>query len=199
MKPQLQMIVKCLDYIVLKENIHKEEAFSRLLDYCAYQIGISDAMIKLKLSSYEFVKDNLDFDLLKKDCWDWFGELWEMTFRPPMKLSTRKSINKHVDKCINMLKGTNEGMPQSIIDKSSGTGRFLLIAKERSESNLMCYGIENDIVAYKVCIFNMKLHNVPSKILWCPDIKKFDVSPKSSNWFFSNFWNPVSKDKLAKA
>lgn len=199
MKSQaLTMIGDCIDNIVRMENIHEQEAFKRLLNYAAYKLSIGDAMVRFKQPTYDYVTSHFSVDVLKQNTWDWFGEYYELIFRPSTPLSTRKSLNKHVNKCLDMIESEGGVTPPPVLDKSVGTGRFFIMVKERAKRDLMYYGIEHDLLAYKICLINMKLYNIPARILWCQDGKKIDIAPNSRNWSLSNYWNPVSQDRLSK-
>ena len=154
-------------------------------------------MVRFKTDTYEYLNNVFDLQVLRESKWDWLGEVYEEIYKPTHSLSTRKSLEKHVDTCLKRLSGML--FPLSVIDRSIGTGRFfIMLLQSTQRNNVVCFGVEGDRVAYRIALVNAKLFDIPASILWCPDTKKYDIASRSKNWTYANFWNPVAEERLTK-
>lgn len=141
----------------------------------------------------------------RKDPWDYFGEMWT-----EMELGSRKNalgqfltpraiVQFMTKSTIETETGENEKdekEPKTILDPCTGTGRFLIVpTSEYPNKRLILFGIEIDVVFYRVALVNMAiLANHPYSIVRGDTLAITEnyTSPASEMWSLGNQWDPPS-------
>jgi len=192
----LDMLQRNLDVIVEIEELYPQDAFQRLLDYTAYRLGVKDAVAAFNNKTFDHLNKNFKMDMLHFQTWDWFGELYERIYQPSVPLSHKKSLDKHVHATIQMIEANHDNFPSTILDRHIGTGRLILLVHSAIPRDVLYYGVEHSLLPYQICLVNMKLFNIPAKILYHSDNRPIDIRSGSSNWLKANWWKPYTADKL---
>lgn len=194
--PQTQMLSNVIS-ILLEQSEEKtvEEAFNDLLNIVAYNISY-ETMIEtpwLKKELLERINETLDIDLLRKDQWDWFGEVYKLRLKPELYLVDRNHVEDFVNQ--NPLKYKNN--IYTLLDNVAGSGRLVLEYNRIAPPNtsIVYYGAEPNLVAYRMALLNCAIYGINSRILYI-NSEEYDVRSKSVNWKFANKWTPVKKGKF---
>jgi hypothetical protein len=206
MSKQVKMLSSCLDIILAgsKKPIKNEAAYEILLQFVAYKIGAAKdiASPTLLIDVWNQLEQTLDLEMLREDIWDWFGEMYIL------RCSHKKITNRHFFcKREDALKDAEERMvqirshqlhttlPAIIFDPYCASGRQILAYHSLyQDHDCIYYGAEYDKYAYQTCLVNMKLYDVPAKILYA-DTSVHEIATSSSNWEYANMWD-VNMKKL---
>jgi len=106
-------------------------------------------------------------------------------------------INNSVIGEVNEIEDDEKERWKLVLDPCTGTGRFLLdLAWHHRDKKLALFGVELDLDLYRACLVNMRVYalGMPYFILRA-DALIVDLMPASSNWRFSNRWNPPDWEK----
>ena len=180
----MPMLINALEFISKAESITSQEAFHKLLDWCAVKIGIDGVFSSMKSVTSETLKDIVDLNLLKDTADDWFGILYEIVFE--IQLQSLESWNKTIED--HKIKETH-GFTKSILFETVETGRPLLATYNKYGNEFLLYGIEKDILKYHIALVNIKLFNIPAFVINVDIQEGKNFNTSSENWRMSNIWN----------
>lgn len=192
MSKQTIMLLETIKFIKETENIDNQKAFNKLLQWCGLQLGVTGALFKSKIETYEYLTKRFDIDSLKEESHDWLGELYTTIYGKSSInkkfLIEHKASSKLADKII---KQSNCNEPLELyLDCEVGTGRTLISIYKKMKGKVILYGIEKDKTLYRVCLVNFALHDVKAKIIcWNEDVCIGTIIPNDEAWKKSNDWN----------
>lgn len=197
---QLEMLGLALDMIEASGK-NPYDAYQDLLQFTAYTIGmegISTPAMKLEVN--EALKETLDIDLLQREKWDWFGEIYEQRkIVSPVnaKFYVSRERAATIASRVNEEKRSEDDIPTRMLDPKTGSGGLLMEMYNKYGHAMMYYGAEPSVVAYRTALINTHLHNIPARIL-CADHEVVDLSKDSKNWQYSNMWEKVPEKRFIK-
>jgi hypothetical protein len=181
---EVSMLLKAVEYISSAESITKQEAFCKLLDWCAVKIGIEGVHSSMKYTTSDKLKELIDLELLKKTTNDWFGLVYESVFNTQIK---------SLDECIKTIEShkiiETDGFPKSILFQTAETGRLILASYIKHDDSLLLYGLETDLLKYHIALVNIRLFNLPAFVINIDEQEGKDFTTSSENWKLSNYWN----------
>ena len=138
-------------------------------------------------------------DLLKSDCHDYLGELYEDKIASNVKVQKCKHVltsDSEVKRIAEIqIDKTDEN--KTIFDPAVGTGR-LLMAAHKVAPNARLFGVDYDIRKLRIAYTNLAIHGIPGYLLHADanqhelDLQKDDGR---HNWGYANNWHDV-QDKL---
>lgn len=195
MNPQLDMMVAMHEVLMDGEQLQPDEAFGHLLDYAASRLTFQDTIPTpwMKLRTIVRLDNILDFDVLRLNPWDWFGELHEHMKLTVIAGDFYIDYNEAHHNIDASLVPTQEGKPLRILDECAATGCNIL-ALHKTYPDAIFYGAENDEFTYRILMLNMKLYGV-NHVIVNGAHTEHDLRAFSPNWRFSNRWTPPEKKK----
>lgn len=198
MKPQLKMLNDMYELILNQENVSKEDAFHKLLEFFASHFEFEEETVPspwLKTEVYEQLCELLDLNLLQEDQWDWFGELHKHHQLNLIQGDYDISY-AHCEKIAEyVLKSKpNKKQLQRVLDPVSGTGRNVLVLAKK-EPNAFYYLADEDLISYRIAMLNMQIYGIHAVVLKA-NANKHDLREFSPNWRYANRWHTVKETKL---
>lgn len=194
---QLDMLNKMYS-LIRKDKETNQEAFETMLAFVASKF-VFKAPINvpwIRVDTLNALDEIFKLEVLQEIPWDWFGELdskLKLGLLDKKLLLDSTTIAKRVGTM--PLEG-NPVEPHRILDDNTYTGRHI-IEMWKQEKHAIYYGVESDLLAYRVALVNMKCYGIPSSIMFGNPLEH-DVRPFSPNWRDSNVWEP-NKNRITSA
>lgn len=189
MDNQMTMLVDAIEYIKATENIDNQKAFNKLLQWCGLQLGVTGALFKAKGETHSYLSKNLNLDILKDECRDWFGELYCKLglYNEKLVLIDYSSASKMAD---DIISDEQVAPIQIYLDSKSGTGRTLASLYNKTCGKCLLYGVEKDKILYRISLVNFALHGIKAKLVqWNETLEMNKLSPSNPIWDRANGWN----------
>lgn len=194
---QLEMLEKM--YTCIRDSKETSlESFETLVAYVAgkftFKVPINIPWIRME--ALQELDKLFDLELLREDPWDWFGEL-----DSKLKLGLLDK-NLLIDKATTQAQAAqlklygNPVEPHHVLDDNAYTGRHI-IEMWKNEKHVIYYGVESDLLAYRIALVNMKCYGINSSIIYGNSFEH-DVRPFSPNWRDANNWEP-NKNRITVA
>lgn len=196
MTAQTIMLDKMYKCILANEQKTVQESFLLLLDYIATKFEFKDSFTTpwMKMKTSVELTELFDVEVLRQDKWDWFGELhatYNVGAIQGDYIISREEVQKIADALD--LQPKDLPAPFRILDICAATGRNILMLSEKYPDAIF-YGAEQDPIAYKVLLLNMKIYGIASSVVNTNNVDH-DLREHSPNWRHSNVWEPVKKSK----
>lgn len=197
MNKQLDMLNKMYS-LLRKDKDTNEEAFETLITYVASKF-VFKAPINvpwMKMDTLNALDQIFKLEVLQEIPWDWFGELdskLKLGLLNKKLLLDQAAVAKQVGTLT--LEG-NPVAPHRILDDNTYTGRHI-IEMWKKEKHAIYYGVESDLLAYRVALVNMRCYDIPSAIVYGNPLEQ-DFRAYSPNWRDANSWEP-SKHRILPA
>lgn len=194
---QLDMVNK-MYALIRKDKETNEEAFEAMIAFVASKFTFKAAVNIpwIKMDTLNALNEIFKLEVLQEDPWDWFGELdtkLKLGLFDKNLLIGQSVLEKVADK----LKLPNKSIePNSVLDDNAYTGRNI-IEMWKKDKNTIFYGVESDLLAYRVALVNMRCYGIPSSIIFGNSFEH-DVRPFSPNWRDANVWEP-NKNRITIA
>lgn len=189
---QYKMLASIMDHAIAEGKTH-EEAFDILLTHIALVVGVEQ--VSTPFITFELdrkIKSTLDVDLLKDVQKDWLGEIYGTYISNAIILS-----DSVVNKMISKIKVEDNQTRQRLFDPIAGSGRAIMKVHDKHDNKFMYYGSEYEKTPYRIALTNMKLYNIPSRLLHANPMTD-NTSASSSNWQYANMWEPIANYRLEK-
>lgn len=198
MSKQLQMLEDALDVITRYEGCTLGEAYEKLVHFAAYELSVDPGIVSptFKYDEWEDIRKVVNFDVLREDKWDWFGELAHSLNRPsiPSFFVDRSTADAAAKR--HYKPGTPK-IAQTILDPHCGSGGLILALHSLVGNSFIYYGADHDLTAYRTALVNMKLYGVNAKVVHL-NSETHKVDPGSRNWQYANMWTPPDEKKASR-
>ena len=195
---QTELILSSVEKIHRTSGHSTYESYKLLLDYLAWKLSIPGAK---KPDIEDEVLGISDMKLLLNcNVHDFLGRAFEelgLQSRRRGQFFTPENVSDFMAQMMISRPPENLTRPLTILDPACGSGRLLLAAFRRLGNRAIYFGCDIDLLAYRICLLNMRIFRVPSLIL-CGDSLRIDLSPNSPNWRFANRWDPPNWDDYVK-
>lgn len=193
MSKQLDVLKKSIEVIHQNHAMKDDEAYDILLHFAAYKLGVDEGIVSptLKLPVWDELQKTLDFDVLRENTWDWFGELYvSLGLQQGEGFVAREDMAKEIAKHYK----SNKGAVDTFFDPVCGSGRLMMTLFMSYGNHILYYGCDPDITAYHTALVNMKLYKVNAKILYASS-NDHNVEITSPNWRYANQWIPPRQER----
>lgn len=194
---QLDMVQKMYEAIRADKPTNRE-AFETLIAYVGSKF-LFKAPINVpwvKAPTLEILDEVFELEVLREEPWDWFGELdtkLKLGLFDKELLIDQKTL---AGLATNVKLYGKSIEPHRILDEETYTGRYI-IEMWKNEKHAVYYGVESDLLAYRVALVNMRCYEIPSAIIF-GNPAEHDIRPFSPNWRDANIWEP-NKNRITVA
>ncbi len=184
--PQLEMLLKCHD--IMQRRYTPGMAMAALVQWIAYQLSIPGiygyATPTVTFDMYDDLQAALDLELLRRDPWDWLGEL-----ALALKLDDWVPYEASRDEAREFARAAlaGERKPFDVIfDPLAGTGRLFFALMDLGVDCLLA-GTEPLRKPYRILVVNKYLYDMPVYVLnTC-----HDAPFSSESWLDANRYLPM--------
>ena len=181
-----KMIKDSVETIKNSDAVTLEEAFEKLLNYCAVNLYLnSECGVRFKTDTLITLDKCFDFNLLKEVKEDVLGSVYYDLFKiKKPKASNLKSIYDNFA----------GPFPETVLATNIGTATGL-IGKAK---DVLVYTVTEDLITYRISLVNRALHDLSLFSLFVDSKrkKKVNLELTCSNWEFANRWVPVKSNHL---
>ncbi len=191
-------LMHCLMELLLSAGFTKDIAFDRLLHFMAYKLGVEPGMTSpaLPYPVWKELEAILDFALLREDPHDWIGDYSQMEKFADNGIQWNSSKTQTAYIAELKTKDLKAVQPFSVFDPCAASGGLLIHLYKRLGQDSVYFGAEPNVTLYRIALINMKLYNIPARII-CADYRHHETNSSSNNWSVANHWTPPDAKYLA--
>lgn len=185
---KLGVMNDCINKIMNVESVDVLRSFEILLQWCAHTVEVKDVYFKGKTEVYDYLKKNINKQFLNADDRDLLGELYyslKLNGNMPQLVSYYDAERL----AISIKDGFSDNTIKPFCDSRVATGRTLIKIHKCIGNKVLLYGIEKDETIYRICITNMSIYNIPSRIV-CIDNEEVTYEINDEVWDRASSWNP---------